>query len=346
MNKKSIRHVNELVSQKLVPMSELDKIEQVASSFSVSITPHVLDTLKEGDPTGALAKQFVPSELELEQTPGELNDPIGDLANTEIPGIIRRYRDRVLLNTIQTCAVYCRYCFRREQVGNGQRGLNAEQLTEAIDYIDNDPDIWEVILSGGDPLMLSVRRLSDIVGRLADIDHVGIIRFHTRVPTVAPELITPELVCALKKHPATYLILHVNHADELTSQVKEKLALLVDAGIPLLSQSVLLKGVNDNVDTLTRLFRTLLLNRVKPYYLHHCDLAKGTGHFRTSIKHGQSLMKQLRGPVSGLCQPHYVLDLPGGAGKIPVGPAYLTEISENEYAVEDVFGGSCTYCEQ
>lgn len=343
MSKRILRSIDDLISSDIVPGSEREQLQRVADKFSVAITPHVLESINGSDGSGAMAAQFVPSALELEETPDELDDPIGDLANSAAPGVIRRYKDRVLLNVIQTCAVYCRYCFRREQVGAGQHGLTADQLKDAIAYIEGDTDIWEVIFSGGDPLTLSARRLSEVIKQVSAIDHVGIIRFHTRMPAVAPDRVTEELICALKLHPATYLVLHINHADELTAAVVEKIAMLADAGIPLLSQSVLLKGVNDNVETLTKLFRTLLINRIKPYYLHHCDLAKGTSHFRTSIEHGQSLMRALRGPVSGLCQPHYVLDLPGGQGKVPVGPNYLEQGENNEYTINDVFGGSCNY---
>jgi lysine 2,3-aminomutase len=180
---------------------------------------------------------------------------------------------------------------------------------------------------------------------LANIPHVEIVRFHTRVPSVAPEKINDELVAALKQHPATYIVVHINHADEINTIVSEKLAKLVDAGIPLLSQTVLLKGINDDPAILTNLFKKLLKNRVKPYYLHHADLAKGTSHFRTSIEDGQRIVKQLRGPISGLCQPHYVLDLPRGHGKIPIGPTYINERAPNSYDIEDVYGGTHRYDE-
>jgi len=279
----------------------------------------------------------------LNEHPLESEDPIGDGVHSPLPGIIHRYRDRLLLNVIQTCAVYCRFCFRREKVGPGNRGLTAEQLDNALEYIRNDGDIWEVILSGGDPLTLAPRRLAGVMRQLADIDHVGIVRFHTRMPSVAPEKITSELIAALKQHPATYVVIHVNHPDELTPGVTEKLAVMVDAGIPLLSQTVLLKGLNDSPETLTKLFKLLLMNRVKPYYLHHGDLAKGTSHFRTSISRGQEIMKELRGPVSGLCQPHYVLDIPGGHGKIPIGPQFMEQISPNQYEITDINGRKHCY---
>ncbi|ASJ71073.1 lysine-2,3-aminomutase-like protein [Granulosicoccus antarcticus] len=345
MSKQSVRDVKGLLAHNVIAHEQSDQISQVIKKFSVGITPQVMDTIANADNPGVF-NQFVPSVAELLETPGESSDPIGDQAHSPVPGIIHRYEDRVLLNVVQTCAVYCRYCFRRENVGSGNAGLTPPQIDNALDYIRSDKKLWEVIFSGGDPLTLSPRRLADIIRQISDMEHIGIIRFHTRVPSVAPDKINDDLLKALKLHPATYLILHINHPDELTPQVCEKLALLADAGIPLLSQSVLLRNVNDNVDVLTRLFRKLLVNRVKPYYLHHGDLARGTSHFRTSIEQGQNLMRELRGPLSGLCQPNYMLDLPGGAGKVPIGPQYLSSCGENRYTVNDVSGKNHAYMDE
>jgi lysine 2,3-aminomutase len=231
----------------------------------------------------------------------------------------------VLLKPTHTCAVYCRFCFRRETVGQAEQALNAAEMHTALDYIAARPAIWEVILSGGDPLVLSDRRLGEIAQSLAAMEHVQVLRLHTRMPVVEPGRITPALIAALKSRLATYVVIHVNHADEITPDVKQALALLAANGFPLLSQSVLLRGINDTADALTKLMRSLVANRVKPYYLHQTDLAKGTSHFRVPLTEGQELMRQLRGPVSGLCQPTYVLDIPGGHGKVPVGPNYLVE---------------------
>ena len=341
----NLRNVEDLADNNLIDSSQRDDIAKVLEKFSLEVTPHVLNTIKSADKHDAIAAQFIPNPLELNEQSNELNDPIGDSDNSPVPGIIHRYKDRVLLNVIQTCAVYCRYCFRRENVGPGNGGLTPVQIDNALEYINQHTDIWEVILSGGDPLMLSARRLTSLIENISAIPHVGIIRLHTRVPSVAPEKINKSLIAALKKHRAVYMVIHVNHADEITPEVSEKLDALSDAGIPLLSQSVLLRNVNDNAETLTALFRKLLENRVKPYYLHHGDLAKGTSHFRTTISEGQKLMKELRGPVSGLCQPHYVLDLPGGHGKIPVNHQYLHQVSPTSYEVDDVFGGKQKYPE-
>lgn len=275
------------------------------------------------DDADPVARQFVPTAAELNIRPEERTDPIGDQTHKVAPGLTHRYPDRVILAVTQSCDVYCRFCFRRETVG-GDGALSDADLDAACAYIAAHPAIWEVVLTGGDPLSLSARRVGAILDRLSRIPHLGIIRFHTRVPVVSPERITPALIRALKVPPAVYLVIHTNHAQELTEAARAALARLADAGIPLLSQTVLLKGINDSADTLEDLFRTLLRQRVKPYYLHHCDLARGTSHFRTSIAAGQAIMEALRGRLSGAALPTYVLDIPGGFGKVPIGPGYLT----------------------
>jgi lysine 2,3-aminomutase len=236
--------------------------------------------------------------------------------------------------------VYCRFCFRREMVGPGRGGLKPAALDKALAYVENHPEIWEVILTGGDPLVLSARRLKDVVTRLAAIGHVKVIRVHTRVPVAAPERVTAALVRALRTDRATFVVLHANHPRELTAQVRAACARLIDAGIPMLSQSVLLRGVNDDAETLGALMRALVECRIKPYYLHHADLAPGTAHLRTTIAEGQALMRALHGRYSGLCQPSYVLDIPGGHGKSPIGPSYL---SADGTVIEDFNGARHAY---
>jgi lysine 2,3-aminomutase len=282
-----------------------------------------------------MARQFVPDARELHMEPEESHDPIGDDAHSPVEGIVHRYPDRVLLKLVNACAVYCRFCFRREMVGPGRGGLKRAALDKALAYVRNHPEIWEVILTGGDPLVLSARRLKEAVTQLAAIAHVKVIRVHTRVPVVAPERITTALIRALRTRKATFVVLHANHPRELTEQARAACARFVDAGIPMLSQSVLLRGVNDDAETLGALMRALVEIRIKPYYLHHADLAPGTGHLRTGIAEGQALMRALRGRYSGLCQPAYVLDIPGGYGKSPIGPNYL---SDDGLMVEDFNG--------
>jgi lysine 2,3-aminomutase len=240
---------------------------------------------------------------------------------------VHRYPDRVLFKLVHVCAVYCRFCFRREMVGPGRESaLSQRTYQSALDYIRSHGEIWEVILTGGDPLMLSPRRLAEIMADLAAIDHVRIVRLHTRIPVADPERVDDEMVAALKVAGATtWVALHANHPRELTAAARTACARLVDGGIPMVSQSVLLRGVNDDAATLEALMRAFVECRIKPYYLHHGDLAPGTAHLRTTLEKGRELMRALRGRVSGLCQPDYVLDIPGGHGKAPVGPNYLSD---------------------
>jgi lysine 2,3-aminomutase len=336
----SLRTPIELADAGFVPRDRLAALEKVAARYAVAITPAIADLIESGDPHDPIARQFVPDARELELQPEESGDPIGDEAHSPVEGIVHRYPDRVLLKLIKACAVYCRFCFRREMVGPGRGGLSRAALAVALDYIRNTPDIWEVILTGGDPLLLSPRRLKDVTVQLGAIDHVKVIRVHTRLPVAAPERVTPALVRALRGDKAVFVVVHVNHPRELTTAARAACARFVDAGIPMLSQSVLLRGVNDNADTLGLLMRALVECRIKPYYLHHADLAPGTAHFRTSIADGQSLMRALHGRTSGLCQPSYVLDIPGGYGKSPIGPNYLdADLS----AVEDFNGRRHAY---
>jgi len=321
MTARTLRTPKDLADAGLVAPGRVAELEGVAARYAVAITPAMAELIPDND---AVARQFVPDAAELDQTPDERADPIGDDAHSPVFGVVHRYRDRVLLKANHACAVYCRFCFRREMVGpDGVRPLSPDQLDAAMAYIAADPAIWEVIVTGGDPLILSVRRLRDLMARLARIPHVKVVRFHTRVPAVDPERITPGLVAALRAPgKTTWVALHANHASELTPTAEAACARILDAGIPMVSQTVLLKGVNDEPEVLEALMRRFVELRIKPYYLHHADLAPGTGHFRTSIPKGQALMRDLRGAVSGLCQPTYVLDIPGGHGKAPVGPCY------------------------
>lgn len=295
-------------------------------------------------PDDAVARQYVPDDREAVILPEEDGDPIGDHAHSTVKGIVHRYPDRVLLKITDTCAVYCRFCFRKEMVGKGEGILSPFEIGDAMNYIRQNPSIREVILTGGDPLTLSNRRLGDLLTALGEIDHLDIIRFHTRAPLVQPGRVDEELIEIFRaQKKALYVVLHVNHAQEINEAVRNAFFRLSRSGAVLLSQSVLLKGINDKAETLEQLFRTLLANRVKPYYLHHPDLAPGTSHFRVSIKQGQDIMKQLRGRVTGLAYPTYVLDIPGGYGKVPLTPSYLEELTNGTYKVEDYQGASHAY---
>lgn len=340
---KALTSVDALIAHGLVEPDALGALRQVEENFSIRLTPETfrqMQSLAAGDPVHA---QYVPSADELDVAPEEMADPIGDDTFQKVKGITHRYPDRVLLKPTHTCQVYCRFCFRREKVGQADEALNQEELAAALDYIARTPEIWEVILSGGDPLILSDRRLAMILDRIDEMGHVEVVRFHTRIPVVDPGRITGDLVAALKRKAAVYIVLHINHPNELTDAVKAGLARLADAGIPLLSQTVLLKGVNNDAEVLATLMRGLVRARVRPYYLHHLDKAKGTGHFRCSVEEGQELVAALRGRVSGLCQPTYVLDIPGGHGKVPIGSTFLTPDGEESYIVRDYLGGSHAY---
>jgi lysine 2,3-aminomutase len=322
---RTLRRPNDLAQAGLVSPERLADLERVAAQYAVAISPAMAALIDPADPHDPIARQFVPDPAELQVAAEERGDPIGDDVRSPVAGIVHRYPDRVLLKLVHVCPVYCRFCFRREQVGPGGRpSLSAGEVAAALDYIRARPEIWEVILTGGDPLILSARRLRAVVRELAAIEHVKVIRVHTRVPIATPERVTRETVRALKvPGKASYVVVHVNHPRELTGAARAACARFVDAGVPMLSQSVLLRGVNDDAATLGALMRALVESRIKPYYLHQGDLARGTAHLRTSIEAGQDLMRALRGRYSGLCQPTYVLDIPGGFGKVPIGPSYL-----------------------
>jgi len=341
----TLRTVDALADAGLLERAHLPALEAVAARYAVAITPALADLIDPADPADPIARQFLPSEAELIAAPGELVDPIGDHTHSPVAGIVHRYPDRVLLKATHTCAVYCRFCFRREMVGPGKaRALTPAQLDAALAYVESDPAIWEVILTGGDPLMLSPRRLAALMARLASIEHVKVIRFHTRIPVADPAMVTEAMVAAMKSPTqATYVALHANHVRELTPAARAACARIIDAGMPMLSQTVLLAGVNDDAESLAALMRAFVETRIKPYYLHHGDFAPGTAHFRTSLETGQALMRQLRGSLSGLCQPTYMLDLPGGHGKVPVGPGYLAGMLDACVSVEDPWGGTHAY---
>ena len=337
MSDQSLNALSSLEENGLLPKGS--GLEDVAGTFRIRISAEMRGAMTHRD--DPVARQFVPSAAERHIGPEDLPDPIGDRVHEAAPGLTHRYPDRVILAVTQTCEVYCRFCFRRETVG-AAGPLPEAALAQALDYIARTPEIREVILTGGDPLSLSPRRLGALMDRLDAIPHLDLIRLHTRVPVVAPERIDDAMVAALDR-PGTWIVIHTNHAQELTEGALAALRRLNRAGLPLLSQTVLLKGVNDTPEALETLFRSLLKARIKPYYLHHCDLARGAGHFRTTIAEGQRLMAALRGRMSGTALPTYVLDIPGGFGKVPIGPGYLTETSPGEWCVTDPNGQSHTY---
>lgn len=325
MIKKNLRTIDALMQQDLINSADVGALQAVTDDFSLAITAQMHQLIDKHDADDPIAKQFVPSVAELNVAANESVDPIGDDVHKKLKGIVHRYPDRCLFMPVQVCPVYCRFCFRKEKVGEGSESISAVDMEAAFTYIEQHSDIWEVIITGGDPLILKPSMLEKMIQRLNAIEHVAVIRVHTRVPVVDSKRITAEMVQALKCDKAVYVILHANHPKEFTLEAITACAMIIDAGIPMLSQSVLLKDLNDNIEVLSELMRCFIKNRIKPYYLHHCDLARGTQHFRTTIAHGQRLMQQLRGRFSGLCQPTYVLDIPGGHGKVPIGPVYWDE---------------------
>lgn len=339
----ALTRIADLVERGMVAPEAAPGLEQVVETFSLRITAEMAGAMDSGDPTDPLARQFVPGTAELDIAPDETGDPIGDGIHEVVPGLVHRYPDRVLLKPTHLCQVYCRFCFRRETVGSTESGLESAELGAALAHIRSDTSIFEVILSGGDPLVLSDRRLGAILDALDGIPHIQVVRFHTRVPVVDPGRITEPFLRLLDRRVAIWFVLHVNHVAELTDNASKAVRALSRSGVPLLAQTVLLKGVNDDAGTLEALFRRLVAHRVKPYYLHHLDRAKGTSQFRTSITEGRAIMRALRRTLTGIAQPTYVLDIPGGHGKVPIGPDYLTVAPDGTCRVTDPNGADHAY---
>ncbi len=343
LRRRTLRSGADLAEAGLIDAGRIAATDQAAATLPIAVTSDMAALIDCGDAADPIARQFIPDPCERVTAPDELADPIGDAAHCPVRGIVHRHADRVLLKPVMACPVYCRFCFRRDAVAMDDAMLSTAELAAAIGYIRAHEEIWEVILTGGDPLILSPRRLGEIVAALSAIPHVAVIRIHSRVPVVDPARIGAEMVAALKCATAVYVVVHCNHAREITPAAERAVAALVDAGIPMLSQTVLLRGVNDDAQALGQLMRALVANRIKPYYLHHGDLARGTGHFRTSIARGRVLLHDLRKRLSGLCQPDYVLDIPGGFGKVPVGPNYIEERPGGGWNVTDTAGRQHSY---
>ena len=334
----TLRTANALLAQGLIAPNRREAIAAVERRYAIAITPAVRALIQDShDPIG---RQVVPDPAELITEPHESADPIADDALSPIKGVVHRYPDRALLKPLLICPIYCRFCFRREHVGPGGGLLTEAELQAAYDWFAAHTKIREVILTGGDPLMLSPRRLGAIVAALAAIPHIELLRVHTRVPVADPALVTDALADAMQADKPLWLAVHANHAREFTPAARGALTRVFARGIPLLGQSVLLRGVNDSAEALEALFRAMLAARVKPYYLHQLDPAPGTARFHVPIEEGRHLLEKLRGRVTGLAWPTYVLDIPGGYGKVPIGPNYLREdaASTRHYRVEDPSG--------
>ena len=336
-----VRSLDVLADRNLIGDDGVETLRSVTRDLPFAITQHLLSLIDPNDPRDPIALQFIPDRRETDTLPEERNDPIGDAPFSPLKGVVHRYPDRILLKPLMTCPAHCRFCFRRDRVGGKDKAMTDRDIQAALKYIKEHAEIWEVILSGGDPLMMPAGSLGFLVSELAAIEHVAVVRIHSRLPVTDPSRITAALIGALHRDDiAVYLAIHCNHAREISLETRAVCARLSRAGIPLLGQTVLLRGVNDTPEAMEELLRAMVRNRIKPYYLHHADLARGTAHFRTEIAEGQALMRALRGRLSGVCLPSYVLDIPGGAGKSPL---TLSHWDEEEKTIEDWHGKKHAY---
>jgi lysine 2,3-aminomutase len=316
---------------------------QAANRMRLAITPHFASLLDPEDPNCPLRRQVVPTVRELDRSISDLADPLNEDGQSPVPGLVHRYPDRVLLMTTDQCASYCRHCTRRRMVGARLWQMGRAQMEQAVAYIDQTPAVRDVIISGGDPLLLGDQVLERLVRSLRDIPHVEILRLHTRTPVFLPQRITPELVAMLRRYHPLYINIHFNHPREITPETERACRMLADAGIPLGSQTVLLAGINDCPNVMKALMRRLLQIRVRPYYIFQCDLSDGIGHFRTPVSTGIAVMEGLRGHTSGLAVPTFVVDAPGGGGKIPVGPQYVLSQSAEGVVLRNYEGNLAAY---
>jgi lysine 2,3-aminomutase len=323
--------------------SERAAIERGGSTLPVAVTPYYMSLLDAADADQALRRTVIPELGEFLRTPGEADDPLGEDGHSPVPGIVHRYPDRVLFLALDYCTTYCRYCTRSRVVGSGELSAGQARLERAIDYIRRTPAIRDVLISGGDPLSLKEHKLDWILTKLREIPHLEFIRIGTKMPAVLPQRITPELIAVLRKHHPIWMSIHFIHPDECTPEAYAACALLADAGIPLGAQAVLLKGVNDDEVTLRELTHRLLLMRVRPYYLYQCDPVSGSSHFRTPVERGVDLMKSLRGHTTGYGSWTYVVDAPGGGGKIPLAPNYVEARDEEGWTLRNFEGETYRY---
>ena len=329
----------------ILPLSAKDETEinTCLGTFCMAITPYYASLINPNDPNDPIRMQAVPSILETHADENDLCDPLGEMADSPVPHVVHRYPDRVLLLVTLQCAMYCRHCTRRRAVGEEDKPITEAQLQKAIAYIRTHTEIRDVLISGGDPLTMSTEKIEHIIASLRAIDHVEIIRIGTRVPVVMPMRITQELTDMLRKYHPIWINTHFNHPNEITPESARACAAIVDAGIPLGNQTVLLRGVNDNAETMKRLLLGLVKMRVRPYYLYQCDLSCGIGHFRTRVEAGIEIMHQLTGNISGYALPKYVIDAPGGGGKIPVGYEYVLSKDDREVVLENYRGQRYRY---
>lgn len=322
---------------KLTP-DERQALEQAGRRLAVRVTPHFLSLIDPEDPLDPLRLQVIPRPGELIRAPEELDDPCGEGKDEKAPGLVHRYPDRVLLLCTDRCSTYCRYCTRSRLVSGAGGGQLHTDFEAAFEYLQQHDEVRDVLLSGGDPLLLSDERLEEILGRLREIPHIQLLRIGTRAPIMLPQRITPALCRMLRKYAPLFVSIHCNHPRELGAAAEQALGLLADHGIPLGNQSVLLRGVNDSPHIQAQLVHRLLLCRVRPYYLYQCDLAPGTRHFRTRLEEGLNIISALRGFTSGYAVPQYVVDAPGGGGKVPLNPEYLVALEQDRAVLRNYRG--------
>jgi len=343
--KNRIETVDEL--KKYIELTDEEEmgIQECLGTLRMAITPYYLSLIDQYDPDDPIRKQAVPTSRELERSNCDCEDPLHEEADSPVPGLTHRYPDRVLLLVTDQCSMYCRHCTRRRFAGQRDKSLPMQQIDRAIEYIENTPAIRDVLISGGDPLLLTDDKLEQIIKRLRAISHVEIIRIGSRVPVVLPQRITPELVSMLKKYHPIWLNTHFNHPKEMTKEAKYACELLANAGIPLGNQTVLIRGVNDCLYVMRKLMHELVKQRVRPYYIYQCDLSVGLKHFRTKVSKGIEIIEGLRGHTSGFAVPTFVIDAPGGGGKIPVMPNYQISRAENKVILRNYEGVITTYYE-
>jgi lysine 2,3-aminomutase len=322
---------------------ERQALVEGGAMLPVGITPYYMSLISRTDAQQPLRRTVVPTTAEFQRAPGEADDPLGEDGHSPVPGLVHRYPDRVLLLAHDFCSTYCRYCTRSRVVGHGEIVPNEKRLQMSFEYIRRTPQIRDVLISGGDPLTLAEDRLDWILSNLRAIPHVEFIRIGSKVPAVVPQRITPQLVRMLRKYHPLWLSLHFTHPDECTPESYAACTRLADAGIPLGSQTVLLKGVNDNVETMKQLVHKLLLMRVRPYYLYQCDPISGSAHFRTSVSKGLEIIEGLRGHTTGYAVPSYVIDAPGGGGKIPLQPNYVVGRDGDDLLIRNYEGQTYRY---
>lgn len=343
-NRNRIRTLGGLQSVLRLSEAELAAISAHRGALPLGVTPYYAALLDPDDAGQALRRTVIPVTDEFRRAPDEADDPLGEDAHSPVPGLVHRYPDRILLLVTNFCSVYCRYCTRARMVGHaGERSIRKTDLERALDYIEATPAIRDVLLSGGDPLSLDDERLEWVLRRLRSIPHVEFIRIGSKQAAVQPQRITPRLVRMLRRYHPLWMSLHFTHPDELTPEVAEACGRLADAGIPLGSQTVLLRGINDDVEVMRRLMHGLLRIRVRPYYLYQCDPISGSSHFRTPVQAGVDIIRGLRGHTTGYAVPTFVIDAPGGGGKIPLAPDYVVGHLDGDLLLRNYAGEAYRY---